>query len=335
VSISSTNSLQRAINTFGAPAAANPSYSLAPNGWKEWLRQDAVKIFVEVTDDQSAITAASFDSQLLALPGGHFGTAQKRNYIFHSIIGMPSKADPTQAYEPTEPKNTGTNAASKCSTAVNNGPQYQDLSILTGGLRFPVCNIANYDAVFKKIAEGVVEGSKVECDFPIPDPEIIDPATVKIEYTPSNGGPVQTYFQVPDLASCAPEKFYISNNVVHMCPATCSVVQQDNQAKVNVLYGCKIFILLGVDVLPGPGGAAAVVPDDDPDAGLPCGGVGGAPLGPLGVAEDPALVGALLAGGDPARSTLPWPGGSRFTAALSTRVRRILRLQLTDYLPCF
>jgi hypothetical protein len=54
---------------------------------------------------------------------------------------------------------------------------------------------------------------------------------------------VQTFLQVPNLAACAPGKIYVQNDIVNMCPDTCTTVQDDNQAKMDILYGCKIFLL--------------------------------------------------------------------------------------------
>src|SRR4051812_5538639 len=89
--------------------------------WKSHLRPEATKVFIEVTDDESSLSYTSFDSQLLAkAPAGMFGTAAKRNYVFHSIISKPASA--------TAP------SSSMCSTAANTSLQYQQLSLLTGGL---------------------------------------------------------------------------------------------------------------------------------------------------------------------------------------------------------
>src|SRR5439155_205372 len=47
--------------------------------------------------------------------------------------------------------------------AVGPGKAYQDLSKMTGGLRFPICQYDSFDAVFKAVAGGVVAGAKVAC----------------------------------------------------------------------------------------------------------------------------------------------------------------------------
>jgi cysteine-rich repeat protein len=235
VSISSTNSLSQILATY----PKKDEFNLAPNGWKDWLRTEAFKIFVEITDDNaSSPTYTSFDTQLLALSNAQFGTAAARNYVFHSIVGVLEKNPATAAYEPTENLQ-----ATKCNTAVNTGTAYQNLSKLTGGLRFPVCASTGYDAVFQKIATGIIDGSKIDCAFPIPTPagQVIDPTTIEVEYTPSNGGALQTFGQVASLAQCVPGKIYVTGTTVNLCPATCTNVQADTKAKMNVLYGCKVI----------------------------------------------------------------------------------------------
>ncbi|MFO0571768.1 MAG: hypothetical protein U0263_39450 [Polyangiaceae bacterium] len=259
-------------------------YNLAPGGWSEWLRKEAFKTFVEVTDDQvncaspappstyypscstpgspgcftdgnsaaSGQTAAQqFDTELLAMDPVQFGTKQARNYVWHSVVGIAKNAaNPTGVYEPTDPITT-----SECTTAVAPGTGYQALSILTGGLRYPVCEGVGFDVLFKKIAEGVIQGAKIQCDFPMPAPPAgkeLDPKTIQIQYTPSGGGSPQKFSQVPDASQCTAGAFYLSGDLdastdggdgggasLVLCPQTCTQVQSDNQANIQILALCK------------------------------------------------------------------------------------------------
>ena len=91
-----------------------------------------------------------------------------------------------------------------------------------------------------------IQSSVVGCTFQMPtsDAGIIDPANVKLEYTPGGGGAVQTIDQVTDAAACsgASGGFYYDNNAapsrIDLCPSTCSAVQGDPGAQVQVLLGC-------------------------------------------------------------------------------------------------
>jgi hypothetical protein len=247
--IGSTNSLFEALKTYNArdpSCPLPPSMCSAPNGWSDWLRPEALKVFVEITDDQSNTNADDFETMLFALTPKMFGDATRRNYVFHSIIGVLENTPPIQPYQSTDPVVT-----MACSTAVNDGPQYQDLSIRTGGLRFPVCEYNSYDVVFRAIADGVVAGAKIACNFDVPTApggEGINLSTVVVQYTPSTGGQMQNFKQVSDASKCTDvNQFYINtstdggNGQIVLCPATCQIVQDDNAAQVSVTFDCSIM----------------------------------------------------------------------------------------------
>ncbi|MBI3181271.1 MAG: hypothetical protein HYZ28_03920 [Myxococcales bacterium] len=231
--IASTNSLRKILTTYNAPDL----YNLAPSGWSQWLRADAVKTFVEITDDnETGITSQAFETQLFALTPKMFGDAQARNYLFHSIIGVAAKPNPSDAYQPGEPT-----VPSLCPSAVNAGLTYQALSKTVGGLRFPVCDPSRYGTVFQTVAQGVVKGAQVACDFAIPPP----PAgyslsnRIYVEYSPSGGGAPQLFNQVASLQACASASFYVEAGRVILCPDACTAVKADLAAKVNVFFTCE------------------------------------------------------------------------------------------------
>ena len=45
--------------------------------------------------------------------------------------------------------------------------------------------------------------------------------------------------QVPGAAQCAPSSFYLEGGMIHLCPETCALVQEDSKAKINVLFACE------------------------------------------------------------------------------------------------
>lgn len=245
--ISSLDSWCKIKTTFTAP----DEFMLAPNGWSEWLRPKAYKVFIEITDDHASCSpyadantvaggtaaAAKFDTDLLALSPEHFADGTGRNYSFYSIVAMAFNTPPTAPYLPTDPVIVG-----KCPTAANSGTGYQALSILTGALRFPLCDTSSYDVVFKAIAEGVISGTKISCDFPVPmapGGQKIDLASVVVQYTPSGMGNATNFVQVADAAACTPNGFYLTTDTIHLCTDTCAVVQADDKAAINVLFACQ------------------------------------------------------------------------------------------------
>lgn len=221
-----------------------------PDGWSQWLRPGAFKIFVEMSDDgigcdgyddsdgvpQGTAAAAAFDADLLALDAAQFGDASLRNYVWHSIVGLPAKANPAEPYLPAEPITLGA-----CESGVTPGTGYQGLSILTGGLRFPICEHASYAPVFEEIANAAIDIA-IACSFPLPEAprgETIDLDTLEVEYTPGDGSGKQTFGQVAGPDNCSSSSFYLADGVVTICPTACDTVQEDAQAVVSVLYDCE------------------------------------------------------------------------------------------------
>ena len=251
VEVASHDSWCKMLQTFSTP----DEFNLAPTGWKDWLRADSFKTFIEITDDgvqcsfngksyqdsnsaaAGATTAAAFDADLLALSPAHFGNAAERNYRFYSIVAMAYNTPATKPYEPTDPVITG-----ECPTAADPGTGYQALSVLTGGLRFPLCDTTSYDVVFQSIADGVIKGAKVACEFPVPDAppgETIDLTTVQVGYTPGGMGTQTTFAQVASANACTAGSFYIEAGVIKLCADACTLVQADDAAKIDVIFGCS------------------------------------------------------------------------------------------------
>jgi len=232
--IQSTDSFRKLLMTYNMP----DKHNIAPMGWAGYLRKDSVKMFVEITDDKSDMNEVQFDTSLLALQPALFGTAKKRNYIWHTIAGLDRNNPATKPWGPKDPE-----VAGRCLPgAVNNGIEYQRLSILTGGLRFPICEWANFDSVFQEIAKGVVQGSKVACEMEMPKPPMgqeIDPDTLVVEYTPSKGGMPLDFAQVLSANDCMPNTFYRAGDRIILCPDACAKVQMDDMAKLRVLFDCQ------------------------------------------------------------------------------------------------
>lgn len=276
-SVGSLNSLCRTLQWFKKP----DGFGLAPNGWGQWLRKDASKVFVEITDDRANCSvdltgdgnadftvndtqadpmnasdksgtyqAKQFDQALRGLSAEQFGTsATTRNYVFHSIISMPFKSGMMDTpYESTE----AAAATANCSSGANPGVAYDGLARLTGGLRYPVCaadaagtnNTSGFTAIFKRIAQGVVEGTKVACDFAVPAAPMgktLDRKTVEVVYSKTGADPI-SFRQVQDVESCGGQSgsFYFKGDTIQLCSDTCTRVQSDNTAKVDVRFGCAL-----------------------------------------------------------------------------------------------
>jgi hypothetical protein len=214
--VGSTDSLQTILDQF-------PTY-------EPWLRPAAYKVFIEVTDDNSALSWTDFDAQLLAKSPAQFGTPTARRYIFDSICGWK--------------KGTTVLDANKCGTSENIGDQYQNLSKLTGGVVDSVCE-TDYSGVFGNIAKGLV--TKLGCEFAVPkstDGSAVDPTKVVVQYTPG-GGATKPLTQVTDASKCGSvaDGWYYDDPAaptkVVFCPSTCATAGADTDGKVEIALGCQ------------------------------------------------------------------------------------------------
>jgi hypothetical protein len=117
------------------------------------------------------------------------------------------------------------------------------VSILTGGLRFPICQFGSFDVVFKAIASSVVQSVPIACDIPFPTPpagKTIDPNTIQLDYTPGGGGSVEQLAQVKDASACSASSFWVEGQTIHLCPAACSKVNATPGGSVDVRFGCDV-----------------------------------------------------------------------------------------------
>ena len=249
VEIDSWHSFEYIINSYNRA----DSLGLAPNGYRDWLRPEAFKVFLEFSDDKNQsfkwATAAKFDAGLLALSEEQFGTKENRRYVFHSIVGLRSKDenDPSLPHLPTDPFETVRCGSSAESTA----PDYQDLSILTGGLRFPICEPDHYDVIFQEAAQGIVDKVTLPCQIKLPEAsgdDETDPDKVVLKYVPGGTTDVERLERVGGEAECGINRWYLDTSneapTIQLCPQTCKMVGDDSAGELSVLAGCLSNIIV-------------------------------------------------------------------------------------------
>jgi hypothetical protein len=240
--------------------------TVAPNGYGEFLRPEAFKVFVVIGDDdvrcelggqrfddlQSAdageVSAGDFDRALLRLSPGQFGTERKRNYVWHSIVGLAEPTPSHTAWLPNAPIQTA-----RCSQG-SEGPAtgHQALSRLTSGLRYPSCDSANFDAVFDTIADGIVAKAELDCTWQIPEApsgQDFDKGRVNVRYTPGEGSPPESILQAKDAASCGRSGgwYYDDAEQPHdliACPTTCDHIRGSATGRIEVLFGCATEVVV-------------------------------------------------------------------------------------------
>ncbi len=229
-------------------------YNVAPEGgilpplaegYGAFLREDAIKVFLLITDDNSsgATTefAPDFDAALLALSPAQFGTAQNRNYIFHNIIGQVGKAaDSSIPWLPSDPVTEGECGAG----SVNPGTEYQESSRLTGGLRFPLCANENFDAVFQAMAVNVTEGAALECSYQVEEPAsgTLDFDRMVAYFTDGATGTQRAFTRVANAGACVTDGYYVSAGLVSLCPDACDLVSADLSGSLAFHVACSLIV---------------------------------------------------------------------------------------------
>ena len=108
-----------------------------------------------------------------------------------------------------------------------------------GGQSFFIAQNGNTQAELLA-AMKAIQGDAVSCTFDLPNAGLFDPNNITVEYTPSNGPPVPLA-EVSGPGACG-AGWYLDDpqnpTKVTLCPSTCSTVQADTGASVQVIAGC-------------------------------------------------------------------------------------------------
>jgi hypothetical protein len=239
--VDSEDSLRVALAEFDDPSGDNGPNSGAgqiTGGWGTQLRSGSVVFFIEITDDdETGISATGFDQAFRTKYAARFPDVAPEGvkYVFHSIIGIAAHpgGGAWPASDPVQNSDCG-------SGAENEGHTYQELSRLTGGLRFPVCNNDNFNAIFSAIADEVVEGVSLPCEYvATPHGGEVDLDRTALVYTATGQNPAAlTRVAGPD--ACQAGGYYLrEGDVFALCPDTCNQIRADATGKVAFRVGCK------------------------------------------------------------------------------------------------
>jgi hypothetical protein len=196
--------------------SAYPSY-------KAQLRPDSLKTFVSVTDDDAN------DPPINTAQG--FITA-------------------VQALEPTDPtmfsdwRYSSIYCFTACEQAAQVGAVHRDLVAQTQGIEGDLC-LQDFKPVFDALAQQVLEGVMLECDWEIPPPssgEVFDAMKTNVQLL-LDGAP-HMLGKAAEAAACADrEGWHYDNEAaparVVACPATCARIQAAKSAQVDILFGCE------------------------------------------------------------------------------------------------
>ena len=194
--------------------------------WAPVMRATASKHIIVVTDDESDLSAADFQAMWAALDPSYVP------YKLHAIAA------------PEGPVAGCLNQTSCCITAAAAGTVYIELTSATGGVFGNLCD-QEFQPIFDAVAEQVIQGSAIACEFDIPDPppgEDFDPTKVNVEFFDGVGS--LDIGNVDSLAACAgvTDGWYYddpaSPQTILLCPQTCDTIQGFTNAEISIQFGC-------------------------------------------------------------------------------------------------
>jgi hypothetical protein len=90
-----------------------------------------------------------------------------------------------------------------------------------------------------------ISGSLLACEYAMPQAQPgqppVDPKKVNITFTTGSGAE-QQFYKVDGPAQCVPGGWYYDNEQnptkILLCPETCTLVQADQQGKIQIVLGC-------------------------------------------------------------------------------------------------
>ncbi len=248
IDVRSTQPLEQFLGTLGQTAGYRLGEARGGEPWRAFLRPEATKTIVVVTDDNSRLTADDF----LHFAGG--------TNPFNSNMLPPGILDASwgglfdaMTFDAIYGWGSPTDAAIRCRYAdgtqpPSSGPVYTTLVNSTMGVRAHICDGPTaWGPFFDSVASAVEHTARLSCDIAIPPPPagtVLDPARINVWF---NGATRSLVGKVADAAACGPTGgWYYDNDAnpmrVLLCPASCTRAQTELRGAghgVEVQFGCS------------------------------------------------------------------------------------------------
>ena len=212
---------------IATPVGSNDALNVIIDSYTQWssyLRADAGKFFVVVTDDNATDepnnTAAAFSTNLAALDPAMFA----------------------------EWSMNGVYCFTECEQAAAIGAVYVDLVNQTGGVDGDLC-LQDFQPVFDRLAAQIIEntGAAIACEweFPaVPAGQTFSAELIEVQRSGTNG--ISTIPRVESAAECEAlgGGWYYDDvaapTQIVACPSTCQEIQNDTAGKIDVVFGCEV-----------------------------------------------------------------------------------------------
>lgn len=237
--VGSTDALQQVIATY--------------DQYKDSLRPNASRTIVVISDDNSAMSAADFSSQLVALDPTF------QDFKFDAIVSPYEISNPFLCLNCAAP---ACNCDPCCGVdpdapfpicvdlPADEGTVYKELVNQTMGVLGDLCQ-QQFLPVFQDMATAVINASNIPCVYDIPDPpngEDIDYDKVNVDYQATPSDPGQPIFYVPGGETDCDNSggWYYDDpsnpSQILLCSSTCDAVQGSMEGSVSVKFGCATQI---------------------------------------------------------------------------------------------
>jgi hypothetical protein len=250
VDIRSTQPLEQLLGTLGQTRGYTAADPRGGEAWRAFLRPEATKTIVVVTDDQSRLTPDDFErfrggtnpnSSGFSLPPGLLDASWGgafTGYTFNAIYGWGSETDPGARCtfaDGTQPPASGTT--------------YTTLIERTRGVRARICDgAAAWAPFFERVATAVERASRVACDLDIPTPpagQVLDPRRINVAIV--GASTTVRLGNIRGASACgATGGWYYDDEAaprrVILCPSSCERAQAEvraGSASVQVQFGCQ------------------------------------------------------------------------------------------------
>lgn len=204
------------------------------DAYRDFLRPEATTHFVAVTDDESDMSASTFQSQMSSLLG--------HPYTLHAIVSPPGSTH-------CEPPGLCFLRVDGCEgpddEAADNGDEYWSVATATGGQMLSICT-TDWSGLFSTLTAAIAVRSELPCRYilpPPPDGMSLDRMRVNVVYTPSGGGE-QYIPYVENFSNCgAGGGWYYEDDDIVVCPATCTTLTADSGGTVEIALGCATVLI--------------------------------------------------------------------------------------------
>lgn len=210
--------------------------------YQSFLRPNASTHLIAVTDDESDLAAASFETMMSGLLG-----TDRADWVLHGIAS--ENTTHSVGICPFCVMMAGCSGPN--GDAANVGTQYYIVAGDRGGLTFSICT-TDWSSLFTTLEATVAVVTTLPCTYRVPDPPAgmtFDRTRVNLEYTPTCGAPGSYFPYVGDAAGCSshPDGWYYDDAAaptqILLCPSTCTTVETGTGGCVNIALGCQTILI--------------------------------------------------------------------------------------------